>query len=213
MIFSVSGKALLIRRLSPQFLKIMKLTAVLLTIAFLQVHAKGFPQVTISLTNVPVEKVFFEIERQAGYGFLYTKTMLSGLPNVTIRVKNASVNEVLNECFRGQPMAYSIENNTIVVTRKVTAAPTRTADAEPLPPPVEIRGRVLSAGGEPLPNVSVTVVGSQVELLQIIKAFTLTVPDNKNIVLEFSAWDIKPKKSECGNKTEVNVVLSWRSQD
>lgn len=208
MIFSVSGKALLIRRLPPQFLKIMKLTAVLLTIAFLQVHAKGFPQITISLKNVPVEKVFFEIERQAGYGFLYTKAMLSGLPNVTIRAKNASVNEVLNECFKGQPMAYSIENNTIVVTRKAAADPASPADPEPLSPPVEIRGRVLSSGGEPLQNVSVTVVGSRVGTTTNNEGrFTLATPDNKNIVLEFSSVGYQTKRVNVGNKTEVNVVL------
>jgi hypothetical protein len=95
MIFFVMGKAPHMRRLLPQFLKIVKLTA-FLTLALLHVHARGLPQITLSLKNVPVEKVFYEIEHQAGYGFLYTKTMLSGLPKVTIQVKNASVNEVMN---------------------------------------------------------------------------------------------------------------------
>jgi TonB-linked SusC/RagA family outer membrane protein len=208
MIFSVSGKALFMRRLSPQFLKIMKLTAVLLTITFLQVSAKSFPQVTLSLKNAPMEKVFFEIERQAGFGFLYTKAMLSGLPNVTIKVKNASVNEVLNECFKGQPMVYSIENNTIVVTRKAAADPDRTADPESIPPPVEIRGRVRSSGGEPLQNVSVTVVGSQMGTTTNNEGhFTLTAPDNKNIVLEFSSVGYETQRVNIGNQTEVNVVL------
>lgn len=195
------------RRLSPQFLKIMKLTAVLLTIAFLQVHAKGFPQVTLTLKNVPVEKVFFEIERQAGYGFLYTKAMLSGLPNVTIKVKNASVNEVLNECFKGQPMVYSIENNTIVVTRKAAAAPVSPAAQEPVPP-IDIRGRVRSSSGEPLQNVSVTVVGSKVGTTTNDEGrFTLTAPDNKNIVLEFSSVGYQTKRINIGNQTEVDVEL------
>lgn len=207
MIFSVSDKAPLMRRLSPQFLKIMKLTAVLLTIAFLQVHAKSFPQVTLSLKNVPVEKVFYEIERQAGYGFLYTKTMLSGLPNVTIKVKNAPVKEVLNECFKGQPMEYSIENNTIVVTRKAAADPARLADPVTVPP-VQIRGRVLSSGGEPLSNVSVLIVGTPVGTTTDAEGrFMLTAPDDKNVVLEFSSVGYIKKRINVGKQTEINVVL------
>ena len=207
MIFSVSDKAPLMHRLSPQFLKIMKLTAILLTITFLQVHAKSFPQITLSLKNVPVEKVFYEIERQAGYGFLYTKTMLSGLPAVTIKVKNAPVNEVLNECFKGQPMEYSIEKNMIVVTRKAATDLARLADPA-LVPPVQIHGRVLSSGGEPLQNVSVIIVGSQAGTTTNNDGrFTLTAPDNKNIVLEFSSVGYQTKRVNAGNQTEVNVVL------
>ena len=161
MSFLVSGKVRCMRRLSPQFLKIMKLTAILLTVVLLQVHAKSFPQVTLSLKNVPVEKVFYEIERQAGFGFLYTKSVLAGLPRVTINVKNAPVNEVLSKCFMGQPMEYSINNNTIVVTRKATdgLAPVVAPDPEP---PVQIHGRVVSKSGEPLANVSVLIAGTRV---------------------------------------------------
>ena len=207
MIFSVIDKALLIRRLSPQFLKIMKLTAILLTIAFLQVHAKSFPQITLSLKNVPVEKVFYEIERQAGYGFLYTRAMLSDLPSVTIKVKNAPVKEVLNQCFRGQPMEYSIESNMIVVKRKTIAKPSPIASPDPVPP-VEIRGRVLNASGEPIQNVSVSIVGSQTGTATNTDGrFALTAPDNKNIVLEFSSVGYQTKRVTVGNQPEVNVVL------
>ena len=94
MILSIRDNFLLRRRLPPQLLKVMKLTAFLLTVAFLQVHAKGISQVTLSLKEAPMEKVFREIERQTGYGFLYTKEMLAGLPQVTINVRNAPVREV-----------------------------------------------------------------------------------------------------------------------
>ena len=86
--------------------------------------------------------------------------MLSDLPSVTIKVKNAPVKEVLNQCFRGQPMEYSIESNMIVVKRKTIAKPSPIASPDPVPP-VEIRGRVLNASGEPIQNVSVSIVGSQ----------------------------------------------------
>lgn len=185
----------------------MRLTAILLTVAFLQVQAKSYPQITLSLKNVSVEKVFYEIERQSGYGFLYTKAMLADFPAVTIKVKNASVDEVLNECFKGQPMAYTIEDKVIVVTKRRFTNPERAPDPEPVPP-VEIHGRVVSSTGEPLSNVSVIVAGTSVGTTTGVDGrFVLTAPDNKDIVLEFSSVGYQTKRVNAGNQTEVDVVL------
>lgn len=174
----------------------------------MQVHAKSFPQITLSLKKVPMEKVFVEIERQAGYGFLYTKTVLSGLPTVTIQVKNASVEQVLNECFKNQPMEYSIENNMIVVKRKVTVTSSPVKEFKDVPTPIEIKGRVLSQNGEPLSDVSVLLVGSTTGTTTNNEGrFTIDAPDNKNLILEFSIVGYKTQRLEVGNRNQVEVTL------
>ena len=210
MILSISGNFSLRRRLPPQLLKVMKLTAFLLTIAFLQVHAKGISQVTLSVKQAPMEKVFREIERQTGYGFLYTKEMLADLPQVTIHVKNAPVKEVLNQCFKGQSLDYSIDNNTIVITRKIFAAAKSfvPASVPTLPPPIEIHGRVVNQQGQPLQNVSVLITGTQTGTTTNTEGrFSLTAPDDANIVLEVSSVGYQTKKVNVGKQTEINIVL------
>ena len=78
------------RLLTSQIVKAMKLTFILLTAAFLQVSAKGISQnVTLTLKGVSIEKVFREIEKQTGLGFLYTKKMLHSTPKMDIVVKDA----------------------------------------------------------------------------------------------------------------------------
>lgn len=207
MIFFASRKVPLMRALSPQFRKVMKLTAVFLTLAFLQVSAKSFPQITLSLKNVPVEKVFFEIERQAGYGFLYTRAMLSGLPKVTVKVKNSTVSEVLDECFKGQPIEYSIDNNTIIVREKISRESRQLPDQDPLPP-VQVRGRVHNPEGEALQNVSVIIVGTNTGTTTDSDGrFTITAPDDKNMVLEFSSVGYQTRRVSIGNRTTIDVVL------
>jgi TonB-linked SusC/RagA family outer membrane protein len=209
MILSISGNFLLRRRLPPQLLKAMKVTAFLLTVAFVQVHAKGISQVTLSLREAPVEKVFREIERQTGYGFLYTKEMLAGLPQVTINVRNAQVKEVLNQCFKNEPLEYSIDKNTIVITRKVSATKTSVAEPVPtLPPPIEIHGRVVNQQGQPLQNVSVLITGTRTGTTTNSEGrFTINAPDDKNIVLEISSVGYQTKKVNVGKQTEINIVL------
>lgn len=169
-----------------QFLKVMRLTALLLTLAFLQTHAESYSQITLSLKNAPVQKVFQEIERQAGYDFLYTKRMLSGLPKITIDVKNASVAEVLNRCFAGQPVSYTVERNTVVISRKSVSASIDDRQQPDLFPPVEVRGSIVNDKGEALEGVSVVVKGTTRGTSSNAAGQFLLSDVNDNSVLVFS---------------------------
>ncbi|MEO9003110.1 MAG: hypothetical protein ABI288_00160, partial [Ginsengibacter sp.] len=67
----------------------MKLTAILLLSACLQVSANGFSQdVTLSEKNVSLQKVFRQIHKQAGYQFFYEDEMLNKAGLVNINVKD-----------------------------------------------------------------------------------------------------------------------------
>ena len=60
-----------------QKLLMMNLTAFFLMATFLQVSAGGYSQkISISLKNVPVEKLFKEIENQSEYRFFYNEKVL-----------------------------------------------------------------------------------------------------------------------------------------
>ena len=61
-----------------QLLRVMKLTAVILLTACLQVAATGNAQkVSLDMQNVSLEKVFKEIKKQTGFYFLYNKVINS----------------------------------------------------------------------------------------------------------------------------------------
>ncbi len=152
--------------LSKQNILAMKLTGILLTMVFLQVQAHSYSQqVNLSLKNVPAEKVFREIEKQTGYGFLYTRKMLATLHSITIDVKNATAEQVLAACLQNQPLQYAIENKTIIlrekgaIEKKADATETVAVLMPPLPP-VDVHGRITDSAGNPLNGAAVTVKGS-----------------------------------------------------
>jgi outer membrane cobalamin receptor len=100
-------------------LLIMKLTAILLLAACLNATASGFAQkVSLSETNVSLEKVFWEIKKQTGYTFVSTKELLQKAKPVTITISNAPIEKVLDLCFQDQPLDYTIVNKTVVVIDK-----------------------------------------------------------------------------------------------
>jgi TonB-linked SusC/RagA family outer membrane protein len=134
-----------------------KLTAVLLVTACLQVSARGYSQkVTLSETDVSLKKIFKEIRRQTGYLFFYSDELLQQAKKVSIHLNNVPLKAALDSCFRGQPLEYEIESNTIIVDARAPAVPM----AEPPPGQILVRGQVTDAKGVPLPGVSVTVLGS-----------------------------------------------------
>ncbi len=75
------------RRKLNQTLRIMKLTAILLLIACLQVSATGFSQkITLSEKNASLEKVLNKIEKQSGFTFAYTASMLRKAKRVSVNI-------------------------------------------------------------------------------------------------------------------------------
>lgn len=162
-------------------LLVMKLTILLLTVTALHTSANGFSQsVTLSEKNVRLESVFRKIEKQTGYYFWYENKNLKEIGRITVDFKNTPLKEALDKCFTGLPFEYSIVEKTIVIKTK----PLVQELPEPLPPPVEIRGRVLDETGAPLAGASVKLKGSNLGASTDNEGnFLITVPNTSGILI------------------------------
>jgi hypothetical protein len=97
----------------------MRLIKLLMILACVHAQQMVFAQtVSLSLKNAPIEEVFTLIEKQTGVRFFYRVEILKNTNKVTIRVINASLQDVLMLCFKNQPITYVIIDNTIVVKLK-----------------------------------------------------------------------------------------------
>ncbi|HRQ50383.1 MAG TPA: TonB-dependent receptor plug domain-containing protein, partial [Agriterribacter sp.] len=191
-------------------LLVMKLTILFLTAACLNVYASGVSQtVTLSGKNVELKKVFTAIKKQTGYVVFYNRSDLNGTTPVSLSTHDMPLRDFLDVMLKDQPLDYKIEDRTIMLYRKVVFEK-KMRISEPVTEVIAsiIRGKVTNAKEEPLQNVSVIEVGSQAGTTTNNEGqFTLTVPDNKNIVLEFSSVGYQTKRVNTGNKTEVNIIL------
>lgn len=187
---------------SSKIILVMKLTAILLLAAFLQVSARGYSQrISISEKNALLETVFKKIEKQTGYTFWYDYAMLKEAKRVNIEARNSMLDEVLELCFKGQSLSYTIVNKTIVV-KELKEKPVVAPDV----PPITVKGTVKDSRNQPLAGVSVTLKGRSVATTTDEDGnFSVTVPENIKS-LEFSSVGYNTKEVAVTGTT-VSVTL------
>jgi TonB-linked SusC/RagA family outer membrane protein len=150
-----------------QMLLAMKLTVFLLTVALAQAQAAAFSQnITLSGKDLPLKSVFKAIKAQTGYTFFYNNELLKEARPVTLNVKDALLEIVLNLCFKDQPLGYDIQNKTVFVTRRVEAprinSTTVLQSVDSLPPKaIKVKGMVLTEAGVPVQGANVTIKQSE----------------------------------------------------
>src|SRR5436190_15828933 len=103
--------------------------------------------ISLSLQNVGLTKVFKAIEQQAKYRFVY-KTETIPDNSVSIEVKNAPLEEVLQIVLDNTPLTYRKVNNKIVVIANAIAIAKT------------VTGKVTDNKGEALFGVSVLEQGT-----------------------------------------------------
>ncbi len=192
----------------------MKLVTFFLTIVLARVEATGFGQkITISEKNSPIEKVLQKIESQTGFVFFYDSNDVQKV-NVSISLKNASVEETLKECFEGLQLTYKIVDNTIVIrkkeitTRKIPMEVKNTVSPKVVSTELRIGGKVVDDKNEGLPGVSILIKGaSQGTLTDIDGKWELSVPDAA-AVLVFSFVGYNSQEISVGSKSVINVTLT-----
>lgn len=182
----------------------MQFTAILVFAFCLQVSAfSSAQQVSISGNRMSLKKVFAEIGNQTGYDFIYTDEQLDHASPVTLHVKNASLRDVLDRCFAGQPLSYRIDQQIIVVKPKSD----QSAPVVPLKL-IRVTGMVTdSVTGEALSGVTIQIEGGTIGTTSDGKGrFDFSVPDDA--VLSVSYLGYRRQEISLGGRTTLRILLS-----
>jgi TonB-dependent starch-binding outer membrane protein SusC len=197
------------RKALSKTLLIMRFTTLILLSACLQVCAKGYSQITLSETNVPLQKVFKEIQKQSGYDFLCSAELLKQAGNVTVKVNNVTLKQAVEECLKGKGLDYDVQEKTVIVKRK---KPTdlELNDNSVSPPPIDIHGHVTDSLGNPLVGASVTVKGSRKGTSTDARGdFVLHGVNEKDVlVISFTGYISKNLKLDEKNSYLISLVHS-----
>jgi TonB-linked SusC/RagA family outer membrane protein len=219
--------------LPAKIVTIMTRILFLLVVTLTQVTADGYSQkISFHARNLPVENVLKTIEKQSGYLFLYDKLDLPESQKVSLRVRNASIDQALTTLFQDLPLTYKIFNQNIVVKKVVKNASKENVQPlkipgirqdinlnfksiEPSPQPIDrrIKGKITDENGNAFPGVSILVKNSQMGTTSDGNGeYQLTIPDGATqageVTLIVSFVGYKSQEITAGGRAEINFGMT-----
>ena len=95
-------------------------------------RAQSEPTVTLDVRNATMETVFQRIEEQTPYRFSYQNSILDKKADITLKVKDAAVPDVLRRVLKDRNLTFTIVSpKSIVIVRKDNRVSGSTRNAAP----------------------------------------------------------------------------------
>ncbi|HEY4287855.1 MAG TPA: SusC/RagA family TonB-linked outer membrane protein [Puia sp.] len=181
----------------------MKLTALFLLIACMQVRAKGYSQdkMSITLKNVKLKYAITYIQHNSKYRFLYNDDLFSESVKVSVEARDATIQQILDIVLRSTTLVYHVmEHNLIVI-----------ASQEDSKPAFPIKGKVslhhttgISPGG---PGISIVEKGTTNGTTTNDQGeFSLDVRD-ANAILVITSVGYERQEMALNGKQELSILM------
>ena len=199
-----------VRGCLPEILLIMRLTTVFILLASLHVSARGGAQGKISLTlkDAPLEVAFKAVLKQSGgYNFVGKTELLKSGKSVSLSLKDASLIEALDECFRGQPLMYEVKDKIIIV-ELIEVHPT---PVKVTPPGKGVNGNIADEDGSSIAGATITVKGTNQVIVADSKGHFMLDNIDPNAVLVISCVGYETKEIPVSGRLAIRISLNRKS--
>lgn len=195
-----------------KFLLKMKLLAIFLMVAFTATSSESYSQGTkfnFRLNNVTVKDVIQEIEERSEFVFLYSEEDVDLSRKVTVRVKDETVESILDQVFKGTANDWKVYDRQIVLVNREEESPApapRVPETISQPERKSISGIVKDNLGIGLPGVSIIIKGTMTGTVTDVNGeFTLQAAVGE--VLVFSFVGKTPVEVAVGQRNIIDVEL------
>ncbi|SHI53753.1 TonB-linked outer membrane protein, SusC/RagA family [Tangfeifania diversioriginum] len=186
--------------------RIMRLTFLFMVGCMLTVSANTYSQTArldINLTNRTITEIMEFVEDNSEFVFLYKNEDLDMNKKMDIQLQNASIFEILDAILKEQPVAYDVYERQIILREKdKTVSVSQSVQQQR-----SVTGVVTDVSGQPLPGVTVVVVGTTTGTVTNSDGeFSLTLPEDAE-TLQFSFVGMQTQEVPIGNRTTFTVVM------
>jgi len=193
----------------------MKLLTIFLLAAFAATSANSYSQGTrfsLRLNDITVKEVFQQIEEKSEFILLYNEKSVNLNRKVNVRVKDETVESILEQVFEGTGNNWKIYDRQIVV---LAAGDTELRQEVNIgeesgvqqPQRRDITGTVRDGRNQPIPGVAVIVKGTTVGTVTDFNGnFQLSIPEEAQII-EFSFVGMRRQEIPAAGRSVFAVVL------
>lgn len=188
---------------SKHSLRKSKLFRALLILLFLAVPVQwAMAQLTLSTPRTTLGTVIKQIQSQSKYQFFYNDK-LSTVTVDPLKMKDASLEQVLNTLLKDKDISYKIEENIIYLSEKGVANAAQQQSGKER----TITGQVLDSKGEPLIGVSILVKGTTDGAITNLDGNYKIITKSSNPIIIFSYIGYKTQEIALKGQTSINVTL------
>lgn len=184
----------------------MRLTVLFLLIGIgVSMSAVTYSQTTISLNleNKTIKEVFHEIEKNSEYIFFYYDEIIDVNRRVNIRMKNETIENILDKLFESTNNTYTIEDRQIFISQKKSIRHPMLLQQSAR----SISGKITDMDGEPLAGVNIVVKGTYIGTTTSMDgSFSLRIPQiNPALIISYIGY--KTEEIAVAGRTHIEAVL------
>ena len=162
----------------------------------------GCAQLTLSTPRTTLGTVIKQIQSQSKYQFFYNDK-LSTVTVEPLKVKDASLEQVLNTLLKNKDISYKIEENIIYLSEKENSDSLQQQSGKER----TITGQVVDAKGEPLIGVSILVKGTTDGAITDLDGNYKIVTKSNNPVIVYSYIGYKTQEIPLKGQTAINITM------
>lgn len=156
-------------------------------------------KVSVEVRNGKLTDVFKSIQSQTEYRFMYSTQDVAPYKNITVQMKDVSVEEVLKVALQNTDLSFVFENAVIFIKKKPAKDPVVG---------IWVLGKVTDKNKNPLPGVTVVSEGTTVGTTTSEDgSYLLVLPRKDSVVLVYSFVGMKTRKVKYQGQKEIDVVM------
>lgn len=159
-------------------------------------------QLTLSTPRTTLGTVIKQIQSQSKYQFFYNDK-LSTVTVEPLKVKDASLEQVLNTLLKNKDISYKIEENIIYLSEKENSNSLQQQSGKER----TITGQVVDAKGEPLIGVSILVKGTTDGAITDLDGNYKIMTKSNNPIIVYSYIGYKTQEIPLKGQTAINITM------
>lgn len=158
------------------------------------IQAQDNQRISIDLRGETLEAALWYLQNRTKFVFMYGTEDVANVTDITIRAKDKTITEILDECLEGTNLTYEISGSAIVIKKRQSQK-------------ITISGWVRDTNGEALPGATITIRGSKHGAIAGLDGqYTFNIPAQEGLILTYSFIGMEKKTVKyTGKKTLMSL--------
>lgn len=166
---------------------------------FLNISFAAYSQITVNLKNLSLRASLKKIEQVSSYKFFYNENLPELDRKVSLNVKNATVEQTMNQLLNGMELTYRQEKDNVLVLLRKSSEKQETK---------KVTGIVVDEKGEPIIGASVQVKGENNGTITNIDGYysLMNVPESATLTISYIGYRTVTLPVKSQNTGKVTLV-------